>query len=143
MDPHVSGTRPDPRQSSRHESEGLWDWNLVSNRIHFSPGWLSLAGCHDQEIANTPDDWFRRVHADDREALLREIEGVRAGDAPDFDLRYRLKHGDGRYRWMRSHGRLVRNDGGEAVRLIGTQSDVTIETVTDEVFILLASPALV
>ena len=133
MDPHASGTRREPTPTSRRTSEALWDWDLVSNRIHFSPAWLALAGWHDHEIGNTPDDWVRRVHHDDQPQLRREIEAARTGESPDFELRYRLRHSDGRYRWMRSHGRIVRNDRGEAIRLAGAQADVTAETVTDPV----------
>jgi diguanylate cyclase (GGDEF)-like protein len=131
MDPHPSATRTESRTTSRRDPEGLWDWNLVSDRIHFSPDWLALAGCHDQEIDHSPDDWFRRVHDDDRPTLLRELDALRHGDASEFDLRYRLRHNDGRYRWMRSQGRVGRSDRGDAVRLTGTQTDVTVETVTD------------
>lgn len=133
MDPHASATRTESRTTSRRDPEGLWDWNLVSDRIHFSPDWLALAGCHDQEIGHSPDDWFRRVHDDDRAALLRELDALRNGDASEFDLRYRLRHNDGRYRWMRSLGRIGRDDRGQAVRLTGSQTDVTVETVTDAV----------
>jgi diguanylate cyclase (GGDEF)-like protein len=131
MDPHASATHAESRTTTRRDPEGLWDWNLVSDRMHFSPDWLALAGCHDQEIGHSPDDWFRRVHDDDRPTLLRELDALRNGDASEFDVRYRLRHNDGRYRWMRSQGRIGRNDRGHAVRLTGTQTDVTVETVTD------------
>ena len=133
MDLHPSGTRIGPKPSTRRTSEALWDWDLVSDRIHFSPDWLALAGCHDQEIGNTPDDWVRRVHPDDRPQLQREIETARRGEASECELRYRLRHSDGRYRWMRSLTRIVRNQRGEAIRLTGTQEDVTVEMVTDAV----------
>jgi diguanylate cyclase (GGDEF)-like protein len=132
MDPHASGTRTDPRPPSRRDPEGLWDWNLVSDRIHFSPDWLALVGCHDHEVGDSPDDWLRRVHRDDRPALQHDLDALRNGDATNFELRYRLRHNDGRYRWMRSQGTIVRNDRGEAVRLSGAQEDVTVETATDE-----------
>ena len=113
------------------DCEGLWDWNLKSNRIHFSPGWIALVGCQDHEIGNTPEDWFHRVHPDDSDQLARDIETARAEGPCDFDLRYRIRHKDGTYRWMSSRGLVIRNDAGQAIRLTGSQSDVTAETVTD------------
>ena len=130
MDRHASGTRKGARRGTR-DSEGLWDWNLVSNRIHFSPGWIALAGCQDHELGNTPDDWFQRVHPEDGDQLRADIAAVRADGASDFDFRYRLRHKDGTYRWMSSRGLVIRNDGGAAIRMTGTQTDVTVETVTD------------
>src|SRR5689334_7863998 len=108
MDPHASGTRTEPRTTGRREPEGLWDWNLAANRIHFSPDWLALAGCQEHEISHSPEDWFARVHQDDRPSLLRELDALRSGGASEFTLHYRLRHNDGRYRWMRSTGRITR-----------------------------------
>ena len=128
---HTSGTRTRTRRGARSEREGLWDWNLLSNRVHFSPGWIALIGSHDHEIGNTPDEWFQRVHPDDSDQLLGDIAAARADGERDFDLRYRLRHKDGTYRWMVCRGLVVRNEAGEAIRLTGSQSDVTVETVTD------------
>jgi diguanylate cyclase (GGDEF)-like protein len=114
----------------RGDSEGLWDWNLQSDRIHFSPQWLSLAGLQDHELGNTVDDWLQRVHPDDIDDLWRDIDVARA-EGSAFEFRYRLRHKDGSHRWMASRGVVVRNDRGEAIRLTGNQSDVTVETVTD------------
>jgi diguanylate cyclase (GGDEF)-like protein len=133
MNRQPSGPRLATSKSIRRESEGLWDWNLASNRIHFSPGWMSLVGCLDHEIGNTPEEWFQRVHPEDSEPLAREIDAVKGEGTVEFELRYRLRHKDGTYRWMCSRGLVVRNDDGEAVRLTGAQSDVTVDTVTDAV----------
>jgi diguanylate cyclase (GGDEF)-like protein len=130
MDRH-SSTRKATRKVTSREYEGLWDWNLISNRIHFSPGWIALTGCQDHEVGTTPDDWLRRVHPQDADQLARDLEAARADDRCEFELRYRLRHKDGTYRWMESHGLVVRNGAGEAIRLTGAQSDVTVETVTD------------
>jgi diguanylate cyclase (GGDEF)-like protein len=132
MDRHPSGARTGTRKSARRDHEGLWDWNLVSNRIHFSPGWIALVGCQDHEIGSTPEEWLQRVHPDDGNQLLRDIETARADGTCDFDLRYRLRHKDGTYRWMCSRGLVIRNDDGDAIRLTGTQADITVETVTDQ-----------
>src|SRR5262245_58496998 len=136
MDRKLFGIRKGGRKSPRRDSEGLWDWDLVSDRIHFSPGWTSLIGCQDHEVGNTPDDWFKRVHPDDRAQLSREIEAARADDSCEFEIRYRMRHQDGSYRWMFSRGLVVRNDDGHAIRLTGAQSDVTVETLTDPLTVL-------
>ena len=104
MDQHHSGTRGD--------SEGLWDWNLASNRIHFSPRWISLVGCEDHEVGNTPEEWFQRVHPEDLDQVLREIEAARAQGSREFDFRHRLRHKDGAYRWMSCRGVVVREKAG-------------------------------
>ena len=81
-----SGARSGSRKGTRGDSEGLWDWNLESDRIHFSPRWIALIGCEDHEVGSKPEDWFQRVHPDDSPQLLRQIEVARTGDSTSFDL---------------------------------------------------------
>jgi diguanylate cyclase (GGDEF)-like protein len=120
------------RQSSGHRSdtEGLWEWNLASDRIHFSPRWISLVGCEEHEVGNTPEEWLQRLHPEDRETVLREIETARK-DGAKFDFPHRLRHKDGTYRWTSCRGVAVRNKRDAIVRLTGSHADITAETVTD------------
>jgi len=133
MGQHHSGAHHGRRRDARVDSEALWDWNLESGRIHFSPSWIALLGCGDHEISGTPEDWFQRVHPEDSAQLVREIEAVRTSDAPDFAFRHRLRHKNGTYRWMSCRGAVVRDAAGQAIRLTGSHSDVTVEMVTDRI----------
>ena len=123
-----------PRQPSGHRSdtEGLWEWNLASDRIHFSPRWISLVGCEEHEVGNTPEEWLQRLHPDERDTVLREIEAARK-DGAAFDFPHRLRHRDGTYRWMSCRGVAVRNKHDAIVRLMGSHADITAETVTDTI----------
>jgi len=121
-----------PRQRSgrRGETEGLWEWNLSSDRIHFSPRWISLVGCEEHEVGNTPEEWFQRLHPEDRDAVLREIETARR-DGATFDFRHRLRHKDGTYRWTSCRGVAVLDKRNTIIGLTGSHADITAETVTD------------
>jgi diguanylate cyclase (GGDEF)-like protein len=133
MDRDRSRARTGNGKGSRSDSEALWDWNLESGRIHFSPRWMAVAGCEDHEIGSAPGDWFQRVHPEDRGQLERDIEAARAGDAATFACQYRLRHKDGNYRWLSCRGTVVRDTSGRAVRLTGADTDVTVAMVTDAV----------
>ena len=119
------------RRTTRREDDALWDWNLTSNRIHYSGSWLASIGLHDHELGTAPDEWLARVHPDDGEGLRAALAAVRTAIDTEVDVRYRLRHKDGTYRWMQCSMLAVRAAGGEAVRLTGTQHDVTVDTVTD------------
>jgi diguanylate cyclase (GGDEF)-like protein/PAS domain S-box-containing protein len=112
------------------DGEGLWDWNLVTNRIHFSPRWLSFVGCDDDEAQHTPDVWIRRIHPEDRDLVVTKIKAARDA-GPDFEFHHRLRQQDGTYRWMICYGKVVRDDAGQAVRLTGAHEDVTVAKVSD------------
>jgi diguanylate cyclase (GGDEF)-like protein/PAS domain S-box-containing protein len=116
---------------ARADSEALWEWNLESDRIHFSPRWVSLTGCEEHEVGNTPDEWLNRVHPEELPDVRRHLDRARAGDADELEFRHRLRHKDGRYRWTVCRVSLVRDGRGATVRLTGTHADITVETVTD------------
>src|SRR5262245_32625218 len=114
--------------------EALWDWNLESNRVHFTARWISLVGHEEHEVGNTPEDWLRRVHPDDLAEVMRQLDAARTGEPGEFSFRHRMLHKNGTYRWVFCHGGVVvRNERGRAIRLMGSHSDVTVDTVTDPV----------
>jgi PAS domain S-box-containing protein len=116
---------------SRSLSEGLWDWNLVSNRIHFSRGWLALVGCDEHEVGTTQQAWFQRLHPEDLPEVSQTVDAALA-DGPDaIELRHRMLHQDGSYRWMACRAVVQRNADGRAVRVSGCHTDVTADSITD------------
>jgi len=116
---------------NRTENEGLWDWNLVSNRIHFSPRWIALVGCDAHEIGGTQEAWLQRVHPEDLSLVSRTIETQLADGSNDFEIPHRMLHADGSYRWMSCRAVVERNAEGQATRVTGSHVDVTAATVTD------------
>jgi diguanylate cyclase (GGDEF)-like protein/PAS domain S-box-containing protein len=115
----------------RGNEDGLWDWNLETRRIHFSPRWISMLGCEQHEVGNTPEEWFRRIHPEDLKRVQSEIEVHLAGTSPEFTSQHRMLHKDGTYRWMSCHGVVSRNEHGQPNHLAGSHSDVTAEKVAD------------
>jgi len=105
--------------------DGLWDWNLKTNEVYFSSRWKSMLGLEESEAGNSPKEWFHRVHPED-------IRGVRAGIAthlegrtPHFEGEHRMWHKDGTYRWVLSRGIAIRDAGGTAYRMAGSQTDIS------------------
>ena len=117
--------------AARGDHAGLWEWNLATNRVHYSPRWAALVGGDERSLGNSPDEWLTRVHPDDIAEVRRQIDEHLAGRAREFDLPHRLRHADGTYRWTSFHGVVLRNESGRAARLMGCHSDVTAEKVAD------------
>lgn len=112
------------------ERDGLWDWNLASGRVHFSPRWMAMIGCEEHEIGTSPEEWLGRVHPEDMRGLRDEIDRHLL-ESDGFHVQHRLLHRDGTYRWMDCRGVVVRDDAGAAVRFIGSHADVTGQNATD------------
>jgi len=119
------------RLAARGDHAGLWDWNLATNRVHYSPRWVAMVGSDGQSLGNSPDAWLTRVHPDDVAEVRRQLDEHLAGGASEFDLPHRLVHRDGTYRWTSCHMVIVRNEAGQAVRVMGCHSDVTSDKVSD------------
>ena len=106
-------------------SDGLWDWDLRTDRIYYSPRWKAMLGYDDDDLAEAPEEWLGRVHVDDVEALRGAIERCRTGDADTIEHEHRVVARDGSYRWMLCRALAVPGNGSPATRLVGSQTDIT------------------
>jgi len=117
--------------AARGANEGLWDWNLETDEIYFSPRWKAMLGYEDGEIGNRPSAWFDLVHPDDLDRLTAALAEHRDGAIPLFENEHRLRHKDGSYRWVLSRGMVVRTPSGAPQRMAGSQTDLTERTMHD------------
>lgn len=115
----------------RGSSDGLWDWQLASGALHLSPRWKEMLGYADDEIADEVAEWHRRVHPDDLPRLQAAFQQHIAGDSAHIEVQYRLLHRDTDYRWILCRGVAQRDQQGVAVRVAGSQTDVTRRAVYD------------
>ena len=109
----------------RGTNDGLWDWDLATNRIYYSPRWKSIVGYEDEQIADSTLEWFNRVHPLDLERVKAEISEHLAGKVSLLETEYRMLHRDGTYRWVLTRGLAVRDERGTVVRMAGSQSDIS------------------
>jgi diguanylate cyclase (GGDEF)-like protein/PAS domain S-box-containing protein len=113
-------------------NEGLWDWNLKTNQVYFSPAWKSLLGYEDSEIGNHPDEWFSRVHPEEIERVKVELATHAEGVTSSFKNAYPMLHKDGTYHWMLSKGIAVKDTDGKTYRIAGVQTDITERKLAEE-----------
>jgi diguanylate cyclase (GGDEF)-like protein/PAS domain S-box-containing protein len=106
-------------------NDGLWDWDVRENRLFFSPRWKQMLGYAEAELGDAPGEWLGRVHADDRAALTQALDAHLTGASHHFEHEHRIQHRDGSYRWMLARGMAVRDAQGHALRVVGSQTDVT------------------
>jgi PAS domain S-box-containing protein len=106
-------------------NDGLWDWNIQSKEIYFSPRWKSMLGFSDKQIGQSPMDWFSRIHPGDREVVEKSIARHLTGDVSHFECEYRILDAGGAYRWVLCRGLASRDGSGKAHRIAGSQTDIT------------------
>ncbi len=111
--------------AARGANDGMWDWDLRTGKIYFSPRWKSLLGYSDHEVGDRLEDWLDLVHPEEVELLKAQLEAHLEGKTQHFENEHRLRHRDGRYLWMLSRGLAVRDDRGRPYRMAGSQTDTT------------------
>ncbi|MBD1898407.1 EAL domain-containing protein [Trichocoleus sp. DQ-A3] len=116
----------------RGSNEGLWDWNLKAETFYFSPRWKSMLGCQEDEIGDSPEEWFNRVHPEDLERVKSAIAAHLEGLTHHFEKEYRMLHKDKTYRWMLCRGMAIRDANDKAYRMAGSQTDITDRKVAEE-----------
>ena len=109
----------------RGASDGLWEWDLETNEMHFCAGWKAMLGYGASDLNHRPDEWFNRVHPDDIERVQSEIMSHLLGSTPQFQCEHRVRRTDGSYRWMLSRGLAVMDSNRHVYRMTGSLTDVT------------------
>jgi len=116
----------------RAAGAGVFDWDLRTGKVYYSPRWKELFGYEEDEIGEGFDDWASRLHPDERASIIKRQEDFLAGTSPTAVAEYRLRHQDGSYRWIIAHVLAVRDSEGKACRLVGSHVDITDRRVAEE-----------
>lgn len=104
--------------------DGVWDWDLVTDRVQYSERFMALLG-HEQASVFLSSFSFRsHLHAQDLARVTRQVGRLLDGSDPVFDATYRLRHVSGSYRWFRGRAVVLRDAQGQALRLVGLLMDV-------------------
>jgi PAS domain S-box-containing protein len=104
-------------------NDGIWEWNIESSSVDFSLRWKAMLGLAKAPMQGV-EDWRALLHPDERAAVLQYLENYLSGTAPRFDEQYRLRQGDGNYRWVHSRGTAIRHASGTPYRLIVMDNDI-------------------
>jgi len=104
-------------------NDGIWEWNVESGAVEFSLRWRGLLGQMDARLSQI-DDWQKLLHPEEHAVVMLCLENHLKGLTQHFDKEYRLRHGDGGYRWVHSRGTAIRHANGKPYRLVVMDNDV-------------------
>jgi PAS domain S-box-containing protein len=121
----------------RGSEDGLWECELATGAMQFSPRWAGMLGFEPGELGSDRAAWRSRVHPDDRAAFEAALQRHLAGGEPRFEHEMRLVHKDGSVRNVLSRGIALKSESGAPYRVVGVDTDVTrlkrVQTVLDAV----------
>lgn len=103
---------------------GVLDLDIPADKLHCSHRWNEMLGRRGDEPL-TSGQFTSLVHPDEREGAMKALLAHFKGVTQAFSIDVRMRHSDGTYRWMLSRGRAIRDEDGRAIRMIGSQTDIT------------------
>ena len=105
----------------------LWDTDLSNGRVYLSEAWSRIIGGEDGETVTTVMELLTLVHPEEREAVRRTSVEVLKGARSSYGVEHRVRTKQGDWRWLISRGRVTERDpqSGRALRMIGTNVDIT------------------
>ena len=112
-------------------NDGLWDWDISTNRVHYSLRFKELLGYSDADFPNVYESWESALHPDDKKSTLDSLQQHLENGTP-YDVECRLKNSDGNYRWFRTRGRAVREADGKPFRMAGSLTDIHAQKEVEE-----------
>ncbi|HEV2507397.1 MAG TPA: PAS domain-containing protein [Mesorhizobium sp.] len=118
--------------------DGIWDWNLETGYVFYSPRWKSMLGYEEDDIGNAVADWSDHVHPEDLPRCMEIIERHLRGETADFVLEHRMLTKDGAWCWIYDRGKVIERDGaGQPLRCIGTHTDITARKEAEQAILAL------
>ncbi len=136
-------------QLAMHASkEGLWDWDLTTDDVYFSPGYAEMLGYKQEQLETTHLTWENLLHPEDKNFALNFLAQAIRNCSQQYEHEFRLRHKSGHYLHIRSIGSVVCTDKkGKATRALGTQQNITerkkIQTALEQQKFALDSSSIV
>ena len=111
--------------ATRAASAGVWEWNLETGDFYLDPNLKAMLGFSDDEVPNDIGKWVSLVHPEDRKAVMDAAESHISGRTSHYAFEHRMLHRDGSVSWVFVRGAAVRDAQGNAVKMVGTDADIT------------------
>jgi PAS domain S-box-containing protein len=112
--------------------DGLWDWDLRTDEVYYSPRYKAMLGYEDHEFPDRSEEWGKRVHPEDIDRVRAELRAHFKGRESLSWVEFRMRHKDGSYRWIRSRAFVLRDATGRVYRMAGSHEDITDRKTAEE-----------
>lgn len=108
---------------SKATSDAIYDWDCISGEIFWGDGYETLFG-HPGDISDI-HDWENKLYAEDKKRVVEELNSALNGNSDSWKAEYRYVKADGNFSHVLELGKIIRDDEGKAVRMVGALQDIT------------------
>ena len=113
-------------------NDGIWDWDASTDKVFYADRCKAILGYASGDIGDSREEWMSRSHPEELEHVLQAIADHKEGRSAIYDETQRFRCKDGFYKWVRNRGKVLKNENGEIVRMIGAMTDIHAEKVAAE-----------
>lgn len=107
-------------------SDGLWDWNILTGEVFFSPQLKRMLGYGPDELEPHVDSWSNNIHPEDEQRVMRTLTDHLQGKREKYEAEYRLRNRNGHFIWVNDKGKACEFAAdGQPVRAIGMVQNIT------------------
>lgn len=110
---------------TRATNDVIWDWDLATETLWWNDNLKTMLGHDPAPVEPGLVSWTKHVHPDDKDRVLESIHAAIDGTASNWASEYRFFHAAGHALTVVDRGFIMRNDDGQAVRMVGSMMDVT------------------
>jgi PAS domain S-box-containing protein len=114
-------------------NDGVWDWDLLSSNVYFSPRWKKILGFAEAEFEQSLEAWFKHQHPQDILEFKAAIEAHLLGQTTYLEHEHRMIRKDGTDCWVMCRGSAVRDAQGTPYRMAGSLTDISDRKAADQV----------
>ena len=111
---------------------GIWEWNIKTNEVYYSPRWKELLGYSDDELPNEFATWQNNLHPDDAERMVKNVGEFLQNPVGNFEHKFRMKHKNGSYVWILNRSAVTLDEKGKPEYMSGSHLDITGQVVQEE-----------
>ncbi|MHC9064170.1 PAS domain S-box protein [Nitrospira sp. CMX1] len=113
------------RVAMQGTNDGIWDWDLRTDKVYFSERWKTMLGYEDHEIADLYSEWESRLHPGDQPRALAELHHYLQTQVGAYDVEFRFRKKDGTYCWIQARGKALWDAEGHPTRMAGSHTEIT------------------
>ena len=112
--------------------DGLWDWDIRTGSVYFSPRWKSMIGYEEHEFPNHVDAWMDHLHPEDKDLVGQALNSYFGQPESIYNVEFRLRCKEGTYRWILARGAALWDEDGKPYRMAGSHTDITARREAEE-----------
>lgn len=118
---------------SEATNDAIWDWDIVNNKVYLGKGYKTLFGYDIHPEENNMHQWAEKIHPGEKDLVNKSLnQALRNHRIKNWDTEYRYLKKDGTYSYVIDRGVIIRNNKGEAIRMVGAMNDISYRKETEE-----------